>query len=96
MRPELVRPTKKRTRDNDRRSQRRPCRRWKGWKICSSASAPAAFLPDLLLAGAVQCPGTGSQVVVQEAQKLTVPLLSVVVVGDGMKTMSAREELPTM
>ena len=37
---------------------------WDGPKSWSSASEPAAFLPDLLLAGAGQCLGTGSQVVV--------------------------------
>ena len=54
------------TRDNDRRSQQCPCRRWNGPKIWFYASAHAAFLPDLLFADAFQYPKIGLQVEEQE------------------------------
>ena len=76
LRSDLVPRYKQTTRDNDRRSQRCPCRRWNGQKIWSYASAHAAFLPDLLFADAVQCPKTELHVVEQEAfvSLLSLPL----------------------
>ena len=60
-------------RDNDRRRQQCPCRRWNGLKFWSYASAHAAFLPDLLFADAVHYTKTGLQV---EEQEVFVFLLS--------------------